>query len=103
MYGNAVHSDMLIGKCRHKGLKALYQEDDAHGVPAQSAAKIKRILAALEFADNLRQIATMPGWKLHPLKGSRKGEYSITVTGNWRITFRLDGTTVTDVEFEDYH
>jgi len=69
-------------KFRHKGLKALYQDDDAHSVPAQSAARLSEFLAALEFADNLRQIATMPGWKLHPLKGSRKGEYSITVTGN---------------------
>ena len=94
---------MLIGKFRHKGLKALYQDDDAHGVPAPSVAKIRRILAALEFADDLTQVATMPGWKLHPLKGSRKGEYSITVTGNWRITFKLDGGFVTDVNFEDYH
>jgi len=45
----------------------------------------------------------MPGWKLHPLKGDRKGEYGITVTGNWRITFRLEGNAVTEVNFEDYH
>jgi proteic killer suppression protein len=65
--------------------------------------KIKAILAALEFADDLAQVATMPGWKLHPLRGDRKGEYSISVTGNWRITFRLQGAAVTDVNFEDYH
>lgn len=94
---------MLIGRFRHKGLKALYQDDDASGVPAPSAAKIKRILAALEYADDLSQVATMPGWRLHPLKGSRKAEYSITVTGNWRITFKLQGNAVTDVDFEDYH
>ena len=45
----------------------------------------------------------MPGWKLHPLKGDRRGEYGVTVTGNWRITFRLRGNTVADVDFEDYH
>ena len=94
---------MLVGKFRHKGLRALYQEDKASGLPAVSAAKIKRILAALEYADDLSQIATMPGWKLHALKGARKGEYSITVTGNWRITFRLQNNILTDVDFEDYH
>jgi proteic killer suppression protein len=45
----------------------------------------------------------MPGWKLHPLKGHRLGEYAITVTGSRRITFRVRGNTVTDVDFEDYH
>ena len=72
-------------------------------MPAHSVKKIKAILAALEFADDLAQVATMPGWKLHPLRGDRKGEYSISVTGNWRITFRLQGAAVTDVNFEDYH
>jgi toxin HigB-1 len=94
---------MLIGRFRHKGLRALYEDDDSSGVPGASASKIKRILAALEFADDLKQVATLPGWKLHPLKGSRKGEYSITVTGNWRITFKADANSVTDVNFEDYH
>lgn len=45
----------------------------------------------------------MRGWKLHPLKGDRQGEYAITVTGNWRITFEVEGSTVTAVNFEDYH
>ncbi len=94
---------MVIGKFHHKGLRRLYEDDDLSGVPAHSVRKIKAILAALEFADDLSQVATMPGWKLHPLGGDRKGEYSITVTGNWRITFRLQGHAVTDVHFEDYH
>ena len=75
----------------------------ARGVPSASAAKIKRILAALEYADDLSQLATLPGWKLHALKGDRKGDYSITVTGNWRITFVVEGNAVTNIDFEDYH
>jgi proteic killer suppression protein len=94
---------MIIGKFRHKGLRRLCEDDDPSGVPSYSIRKIKAILAALEFADNLSQVATMPGWKLHRLRGERKGEYSITVTGNWRITFRLQDNAVTDVDFEDYH
>ena len=94
---------MVIGKFRHKGLRRLYEDDNLSGVPAEYVRKLKAILAALEFADNLAQVATMPGWKLHPLRGDRKDQYSIAVTGNWRITFRLQGNTVTDVNFEDYH
>jgi toxin HigB-1 len=94
---------MLIERFRHKGLRRLYEDDDSSGLPAQSIGKIKAILAALEFAADLSQVATMPGWRLHPLRGDRRGQYGITVTRNWRITFRLRGNMVTDVDFEDYH
>jgi proteic killer suppression protein len=94
---------MLIERFRHKGLRRLYDDDDPSGLPAESVAKIKAILAALESAADLPQVATMPGWELHPLKGDRRGQYAITVTRNRRITFRLRGSMVTDVDFEDYH
>lgn len=94
---------MHIRKFKHKGLKALYETDEVRGLPKPASAKIKRILAALEFADDIAQITTMPGWKLHPLKGERKGEYSITITGNWRLTFKLEDGVITDLDFEDYH
>jgi proteic killer suppression protein len=94
---------MLIEKFRHKGLKRLYDNDNPRGLPAESVRKIKAILAALDSATDLSQLATMPGWQLHPLKGDRQGQYGITVTANWRITFRLRGSTITEVDFEDYH
>ncbi len=94
---------MIIGKFSHKGLKLLYEDDDARGVPSVVSAKVKRIFYALECADDLEQVATFPGWRLHPLKGNRRGDYSITVTGNWRITFTLQGKLVTNIDFEDYH
>jgi len=94
---------MIIGKIRHKGLRLLYEDDDPRGVPSASAAKIKRILSALEYADDLEQLKTIPAWKLHQLKGSRAGDYSLSVTGNWRITFSIQGSFITDLNFEDYH
>ena len=94
---------MTIGRFRHKGLRRLYEDDQPSGVPAHAVRKIKAILAALEFADSLSQVTTMPGWKLHPLRGDRKGEFGISVTGNWRITFRLQDNAITDLNFEDYH
>lgn len=94
---------MRIGGFKHKGLRRLYEEDDASRLPVPVAKKIKRILATLAYADDLSQVQTIPGWRLHPLKGKRKGVYSITVTGNWRLTFRSDGRIVTELNLEDYH
>ena len=102
-YGYTVHSSMLIEKFTHKGLKRLYEDDDCSGLPSHSVRKIKAIPAALEFADSLSQVSSLPGWRLHPLKGGRKGECAITVPGNWRITFTIQGNTVTKLNFEDYH
>ena len=94
---------MHIGKFRHKGLRRFYEDDDARGLPAASVRRIRIILSALEFAADLSQLKTMPGWKLHPLKGERRGAYAISVTGNWRLTFHVEGTSVTELNFEDYH
>lgn len=94
---------MKIELFRHKGLKRLYENDDSSGVPAQAVRKLKTMLAALEFSDTISQIKTVPGWKLHALKGDRRGEYSLTVTGNWRLTFHLTEHTISEINFEDYH
>ncbi len=45
----------------------------------------------------------LPGYKFHQLKGERKDSYAVTVTGNWRITFKFDGENAVDVDLEDYH
>ena len=45
----------------------------------------------------------IPGFKFHQLSGDRKGTYAVTVTGNWRITFRFDGKDAVYVDLEDYH
>ena len=94
---------MILLKFRHKNLEALYNEDKSKGLPSVAVSKLKRVLAALEFADDISSIATMPGWRLHSLTGDRKGEYSITITANWRLTFRVDGNLVTEIDFQDYH
>jgi len=92
----------MIGKFRHKGLKQLYERDIAKGVQAGHADRLRRILTNLDVAMQPADL-DLPGYKLHPLKGQRKGEWSIWVSGNWRVTFRFDGADVTDVDYEDYH
>lgn len=45
----------------------------------------------------------LPGYRLHPLKGDLKGFWSVTVSGNWPIIFRIEERNVRDVDLIDYH
>ena len=87
---------------RHKGLEALFGENSSRKVPAQHANRIRLILAALETA-SVPADMNLAGLRLHPLKGSRKGEWAVWVSGNWRVIFEFDGRNVTNVDLVDYH
>jgi proteic killer suppression protein len=92
----------VIRNFRHRGLARLYAQDDRRGVPPARVEKIRRILARLDEAHAPRDMA-LPGYRLHPLSGARKGEWAVDVSGNWRIVFRFEGTHACDVNYEDYH
>jgi proteic killer suppression protein len=92
----------MIQGFRHKGLRALFETGVAKGIQPGQAPRILRILDLLEAAEAPEEL-NVPGYGLHPLKGDRKGEWAMKVSGNWRITFRFDGRNVTDVNLEDYH
>jgi toxin HigB-1 len=94
---------MRIRSFRHKGLKRLYETGSSRGVRADLAEKVKAILHAIEQARRIEQVGLFPGWKLHPLKGARHGVWSVWVSGNYRIIFRVDAEDVIDLDFEDYH
>ena len=72
------------------------------GVPTQHGPRIERILDRLDAAREAKDM-DLPGYKFHALKGNRKGEFAVSVSGNWRITFGLDGQDVVNVHLEDYH
>lgn len=93
----------MIRSFRHKGLRKLFAENDPRGVPGAFAAKIRRMLAQLNVSESPGDMDGMPGWRLHPLKGERAGEWSVTVSGNMRITFRFNNKDAHDVDFVDYH
>ncbi len=92
---------MIIG-FRHKGLEVLYRTGSTRGVQATDAAKLRRILAALDAATVAAELQ-QPGYKLHALKGELKGHWSVWVNGNWRVTFRFVGADVELVDYQDYH
>ena len=89
-------------KCVHKGLRRLAEQDDAKGLPQPLVPRIRCVLAELAAARS-GQDMDLPGHRLHPLKGDRRGYWSVRISGNWRIIFRfVDGEAV-DVELIDYH
>ena len=92
----------MIQKFKHKGLKRLFESGASSGVKQQHVRRLRQILAVLETAENHDDMA-LPGLNLHELKGKRKGTWSVQVTGNWRVTFKLKKGDVFDVDYEDYH
>jgi proteic killer suppression protein len=89
----------------HKGLKRLHDNDDPKGLPPFSADKLRKMIVYLEAMREPRELQLIPVWKAHVLKGERKGTWSLHVTRNWRMTFRIESTKreICDVNFEDYH
>lgn len=92
----------MIESFKHKGLERYFTEGDKRSIPAQSAKRIERMLDRLDAAIRAEDM-DLPGYKFHPLKGDRAGEYAAAVSGNVRITYRFDGQHVTAVNLEDYH
>ncbi len=71
-------------------------------MPPQSLRRIEAILDILDGPHPLKALSVRT-FKLHPLSGNRKGCFAVTVTSNWRITFRLDGGDAYDIDLIDYH
>jgi len=71
--------------------------------PPALGEKIGDILLAIDGAQGPQDVGLFPGWKLHPLKGSLKGFWSVTVTGNWRLIFRFEEGDALDLDLVDYH
>ena len=96
---------MKIRNVAHKGLRRLIERDDPSGLNAAAVAKIRNIVSFLQEMGDVEEVRSVPSWRAHLLTGNRKGVWSLTVTLNWRITFRIDKTEgeIADLDFEDYH
>ena len=92
----------MIKSFKNNGLKRLYKKDDRRRVNPQHADKLLRILDRLDVSVAPLDMR-LPGYQLHPLKGNLDGNWSVWVSGNWRVTFRFDGPDVYDVDYIDYH
>ncbi len=92
----------MIKSFKHKGLKKYFETGSTSGIQPKHQRKLRMQLAAIDTAQAIDDI-NLPGFKLHPLKGNRDGIWSITVNGNWRITFEFINGNAFILNYEDYH
>jgi len=75
------------------------------GLAPAVVERVRNILTFLQEMEDVQEVRDIPRWKVHQLTGNRKGTWSLTITRNWRITFRIDQTEgeILDLDYEDYH
>ena len=92
----------MIRTFAHKGIEAFFRKGTKAGIQVVHAPRLSRQLAQLNQAQAPRDM-NPPGWKLHPLSGGLEGHWAVTVSGNWRLTFRFDDGDAILVDYQDYH
>ena len=96
---------MRIRNVIHKGLRRFIADEDASGLQPAVVGKVRRMVSFLQDMEREDELRTVPGWKAHQLTGDRKSVWSLFVTKNWRMTFRIDQDEIeiVDLDYEDYH
>jgi proteic killer suppression protein len=94
---------MRIASFRNRELERFWRRDEVRGIARQYERKLRAMLTVIEEAENIAELETIPGWRFHPLKGDRKGIWSLKLTRNQRLTFRIEGSVVSEIDIEDYH
>ena len=92
----------MIRSFKHKGLAKFFETGSKAGIQSAHAERLRLILGRLNAAVKAEDMG-LPGLRLHPLKGERKGTWAVWVSGNWRVTFRFVGADAEVVDYEDYH
>lgn len=94
---------MKVRSIAHKALRRLYEENSSKGVSADTVDKLRKMLAFLDAMQNPEELRALSTWKAHMLTGDRKGTWSLYVTRNRRMTFRIEDDEIIDINLEDYH
>ena len=92
----------MIISFKHKGLELFFTKVSQKSIPAQYAGRIDRMLDRLDASKEAKDM-NLAGDKFYKLRGDRKNEFAVSVTGNWRITFEFIGEDASNVNLEDYH
>ncbi len=92
----------MIKSFKHKGLQKFYETGSVAGIQSKHKQRLRMTLVALDSSHEIDDM-DLPGFKLHSLKGKLKGVWSVSVSGNWRITFEFENGNAHIVNYEDYH
>ncbi|MFT8817589.1 MAG: type II toxin-antitoxin system RelE/ParE family toxin [Komagataeibacter saccharivorans] len=94
---------MEIESIRHKGLRRFFETGNPKGIVGDTT-RLRKMLAFIDAAASLDELSVPPNYGLHALSGDRAGTWSMTITRNWRLTFRVnDQGALEDMDMEDYH
>jgi toxin HigB-1 len=96
---------MKIRNVLHRGLRRFIQHNDASGLAPAAVERVRNLVTFLQEMEDAGELRDIPSWKTHQPTGDRKGTWSLNVTRNWRITFRIDQREreIFDLDDEDYH
>ena len=94
---------MIIRSIKHRGLRRFIEDNDPREIRGDLVNRTQNILTVLITASDIAGVQGPPGWRIHELVGDRAGTWSISVSGNWRITFALVGGEIVELNMEDYH
>jgi proteic killer suppression protein len=94
---------MIIRSVKHRGLLRFIEDNDVRELRPDHIKRVRNILAALIAAADMGQVIGPPGWRIHQLKADRQGTWSLSVSGNWRITFDIEKGEICNLDLEDYH
>ena len=92
----------MIQGFRHRGLERFFLSGTKSGIRPEHADRLRLVLGRLAAAVSPKDM-DLPGLRLHPLRGKLKGRWSVTISGNWRVTFAFSGKDAIDIDYEDYH
>jgi toxin HigB-1 len=94
---------MRITSISHKGLRRLLEDNDGRAIRADLLDRIRKMLTAMVAAEDMARLHGPPGWRIHQLTGDRAGTWSLSVSGNWRLTFDIENGEIANLDLEDYH
>jgi proteic killer suppression protein len=92
----------MIKTFRHKGIESFFRLGSKAGIQPHHAAKLRIMLTLLDSAKRPEDMS-VPGWRFHPLLGTLAHHYSVSVSGNWRMTFAFEEADAVLVDYQDYH
>jgi len=92
----------MIQSFRHKGLRRYFETGSSAGIQPAHAKRLRMILTALDTAMAIEDM-DIAGLRLHSLKGTERGRWSVWVNGNWRVTFEFRESHAYVLDYEDYH
>jgi proteic killer suppression protein len=92
----------VILSFRHKGLQKLFESGSAAGIQPHHVKRLRMLLVALDTAVFVEDM-DIPGFRLHPLNGTKPARWSVWVNGNWRMTFEFTDGHAYALHYEDYH